>query len=82
MKSETDPLAEFRHLVSRRAHQFPIQWEQSKRLIEKNELSSTLAQLLRMSREKELPATIKESLCAVLGQKQAQRVQDLAPDLN
>ncbi len=77
MKPETDPLAEFRSLVSRRARQFPTQWEDSKRLIEKDEFASTLDRLLRLSQEKELPATIKESLRAVFGQKQAQRVQDL-----
>ena len=77
MKPETNPLAEFRYHVSRRARQFPTQWEESKRLIEKDELSSTLARLLRISQEKELPATIKGSLRALLGRKQAQRVQDL-----
>ena len=77
MSIETDPLAGFRRLVNRRARQFPAQWVDSKQFVEKSEFSSTVARLLRLSQEKELPATVKDSLRAVFEQKQAQRVQDL-----
>lgn len=77
MSIETDPVAGFRRLVNRRARQFPTQWEDSKRFIEKSEFPSTITRLLRLSQEKELPATIKESLRRVFEQIQAQRVQDL-----
>lgn len=77
MSSQTDPLAEFRRLVNRRARQFPAQWEDSKRFIEKSEFPSTIARLLRLSQEKELPDTIKESLRDAFEQRPAQRVQDL-----
>ena len=77
MSPETNPLAEFRRLINRRARQFPTLWEASKQLIEKSAFPSTDARLLRRSQEKDPPATIKESLRTVFGQKQAQRVQDL-----
>lgn len=77
MSPETNPLSEFRRLINRRARQFPKQWQNSKQLIEKSAFPSTVARLLHLSQEKDLPATIKESLHGVFGQKQAQRVQDL-----
>lgn len=81
MSPETDPLADFRRLVSRRAKELSTQWEESKRLIEKSEFPSTAARLFRLAQEKDLPVSIKESLRAVFGQKQAQRVQDLDGEL-
>jgi hypothetical protein len=77
MTLETDPLAEFRRLVNRRARLFPAQWEDSKQLVEKNAFPSTVARLLRLSQEKDLPATIKESLRGIFEQREARRVQDL-----
>ena len=77
MKPETNPLDDFRRLINRRARQFPAQWEASKQLIEKSAFPSTVARLQHLAQEKDLPATIKESLRDVLGRKQAQRVQDL-----
>jgi hypothetical protein len=77
MSSEPDPLAEFRRQVGRRAREFPLEWEDSRRLIEKGEFPSTLTRLCRLTQEKDLPVAIKESLQNALGRRQAQRVQDL-----
>lgn len=77
MSSEADPLAEFRRLVNRRARQFPRQWEDSKQLIEQSAFPSTVARLLRLSQERELPAAIKEALRGVFGQQLIPGVQDL-----
>lgn len=58
-----------------------MQWEASKRLIEKQAFSATVARLLHQAQEKDLPAAIKEPLCHVFERKQAQRVQDLDGEL-
>jgi hypothetical protein len=76
MNSETDPLAEFRHCVNRRARQFSAQWEASKRLIEKTAFPSTITQLLRLSQEGNAPEAIKETLRRVLRQRATPRLQD------
>jgi hypothetical protein len=77
MNSEASPFDDFRRLISRRARQFPAQWEASKRLIEQNALPSTVDRLLHLSQERDLPATIKEAFRLVLGQGQVRRLQDL-----
>lgn len=76
MSAQTDPIAEFRNLVNRRARQSPTQWDHSRQLIEKDVFPSTLERLLRLCQEKELPSTIKEQLQRAFRQG-AQRVQDL-----
>ena len=77
MNSETSPLDEFRRLVTRRARQFPAQWEASRRLIEKSAFPSTIVRLLRLSQEGDVPSAIKESLRRALGQRQAPQLPDL-----
>jgi hypothetical protein len=77
MNSEASPFDDFRRLISRRARQFPAQWEASKRLIEQSALPSTIDRLLHLSQDGHLPATIKEAFRLILGQGQVRRLQDL-----
>jgi hypothetical protein len=77
MNSETSPHDEFRRLVTRRARQFPAQWEASRRLIERSAFPSTIGRLLRLSQEGDVPSAIKESLRRALGQRQAPQLHDL-----
>lgn len=77
MNSETRPFDDFRHLVSRRARQFPTQWEASKRLIEPSALPSTVTRLLHLSQGRDLPITVKEACRVLLGHRQVERLQDL-----
>jgi hypothetical protein len=66
MKTETDPCQAFRALISRRARQSPSQWEDSRRLMEKDAFPETLARLHRAILEQDLPAAIKEPLLGVI----------------
>lgn len=66
MKTETDPRTAFRALISRRARQSPSQWEDSRRLIEKDAFPETVARLHRVILEQDLPAAIKEPLLRVI----------------
>jgi len=81
MSFEPHSLDEFRRLISRRARQLPTQWEASKRLIEKQEFPTTVAQLLHLILKKDLPDAIKEPLIRVFQPQQAERVQDLNAEL-
>lgn len=72
-----DPLAEFRRLVSHRAHRFPKQWEASKKLIDQTSFSSTVARLHRVVQDKDLPAVVKESLLRLFEREPLRCVQDL-----
>jgi hypothetical protein len=76
MNPENDPLAEFRQLVSRRARQSAVQWDDSRRLIDKDSFPSTLERLVRLVEDTELPPAVKDALRAVF-RKKAHRVQDL-----
>lgn len=81
MSPESHPFDEFRRLISRRARQFPTQWEISKRLIEKQEFPTTVARLLHQMRENQLSPEIKEPLLRIFQPQQAKRVQDLDGEL-
>ncbi len=72
-----DPLAEFRRVVSHRAHRFRGQWEASKRLIEGTAFPSTIARLRHTIRGTDLPASVKESLLRLVEPQAARSVQDL-----
>jgi len=72
---------EFRRLIHERARQHHGQWEASRRLIEAREFPATIAKLLRLVHEQDLPATIKASLCRLFEQPGARRVQDLDGEL-
>lgn len=72
---------EFRRFINQRAKQHHGQWEASRRLVEACEFPSTVAQLLRLVHEKDLPAVIKDPLCRVLERQEARRVQDLDGEL-
>lgn len=76
MSPDSDPLAAFRQLVSRRARQSAAQWDDSRRLIDKDRFPSTLERLVRLVQDTELPPVVKDALGAVF-RKKAQRVQDL-----
>lgn len=76
MTVQSDPLAQFRSLVSRRAKHSPTQWEASRRLIENDHFLSTLERLRNLCREKDLPAAVQEQLRLAF-RPEAQRVQDL-----
>ena len=58
----SDPLAEFRRVVSFRARQFPRQWEASRKLLEGTTFPSTIARLCDVVQSKDLPASVKETL--------------------
>lgn len=73
----SDPLAEFRRLVGRRAHQVPRQWERSKQLIEKTAFPSAVERLVRTIKERDLPAPVRELLQRLFEHQPPQRVQDL-----
>ena len=77
MNSVVQSLDEFRRLVNRRARQYPGQWEDSRRLIVEQEFPSTVARLLHLAQENNLPVAIREPLCQVLERQEARRVQDL-----
>jgi hypothetical protein len=57
-----DPFQAFRVLISRRTRRVPGQWENSKRLVEKEAFPQTLERLRRVVLEQDLPPTIKEPL--------------------
>ena len=73
----SDPLADFRRVVSVRARQFPGQWEASKKLMEGAIFPSTLARLCEAIQSKDLPASVKETLLRLFEQPEPRRVQDL-----
>jgi hypothetical protein len=73
----SDPLAEFRRVVSVRARQFPRQWEASKKLLEETTFSSTITRLGDAVRGKDLPASVKERLLRLFEEHEPRRVQDL-----
>lgn len=74
----SDPLAEFRRLVSQRARRFPRQWEASRKLIEGHALLSTLARLRHtVVLDKDLPTSVKEPLLRLFEREAPRRVQDL-----
>lgn len=81
MSAEPQSLDEFRQRISRRARQFPAQWEVSKRLIEKEELPGIIARLLPQIQEDNLPPAIKEALLRLLQPQQVKRIQDLDGEL-
>ncbi|MBX3330456.1 MAG: hypothetical protein KF722_08645 [Nitrospira sp.] len=73
----SDPLAEFRRIVSFRARQFPRQWEASKKLLEEATFPSTIARLCDAVQGKDLPALVKETLLCLFERHAPGRVQDL-----
>lgn len=73
----SDPLAEFRRVISVRARQFPRQWEASKKLLEETTFSSTITRLGDAVRGKDLPASVKERLLRLFEEHEPRRVQDL-----
>lgn len=72
---------DFRRLIHERARQYHGQWEASRRLIEAREFPATIAKLLCLVHEQDLPAIIKASLCRLFEQPGARRVQDLDGEL-
>lgn len=72
-----DPLADFRRVVSVRAHQFPEQWEASKKLMEGAVFPSTLARLCEAVQRTDLPVSMKETLLRLFERPVPRRVQDL-----
>lgn len=77
MSAEPSSLDEFRRLVSQRARQSSTQWDSSRHLIERREFPATVARLLQLIQQRDLPAMVKEPLLKVVDRPQAQRVQDL-----
>ena len=73
----SDPLAEFRRVVSFRARQFPEQWEASRKLLEGTTFPSTIARLCDAVRSKELPASVKEVLLRLFERLASRRIQEL-----
>lgn len=73
----SDPLAEFRRVVSVRARRFPGQWETSKQLLEETTFPSTIARLCEAVRGKDLPASVKDRLLRLFEEDEPRRVQDL-----
>ncbi len=78
--TETDLFQAFRVLISRRARRFPGQWEDSRRLIEKDTFPKTVERLHRVVQGKDLPATIKEPLLKTI-RPGTDRVQALETNL-
>ncbi|MDH5640031.1 MAG: hypothetical protein OEY28_01965 [Nitrospira sp.] len=81
MDVEVHSLSDFRRHISQRARLHHGTWEASRRLIEEREFPATVARLLHLVHEKDLPASIKEPLCRVFGRQEARRVQDLDGEL-
>jgi hypothetical protein len=73
----SDPLAEFRRTVSRRARQVSGQWEASRKLIEGSTFPSTIARLCDAVRSQDLPLSVKEALLRLFEHGALRRVQDL-----
>jgi hypothetical protein len=73
----SDPLADFRRVVSVHARQLPGQWEASKKLVEGAIFPSTFARLSEAIQNKDLPASVKETLLRLFEQPVPRRVQDL-----
>lgn len=73
----SDPLAEFRRVVSVRARRFPGQWEASRKLLEETAFPSTIARLCEAVRGKDLPVSAKETLLRLFERHAARCVQDL-----
>ncbi len=74
--TEPDSLEAFRLLISRRARRFPGQWEQSRRLIEKDAFPKTVEHLHRAVDRADLPTIIKEPLLKTI-RPGVDRVQSL-----
>jgi hypothetical protein len=72
-----DPLAEFRRAVSISARRVPEQWEASRKLVESTALPSTLARLRDAVQDKDLPASVKETVMGLFQGHAPRRVQDL-----
>ena len=74
--TEPDPFVAFRLLISRRARRFPGQWEDSRRLLEKDTFPQTMERLHRAVDRTDLPTTIKQSLLKTI-RPGVDRVQSL-----
>ncbi len=72
-----DPLADFRRVVSVRARQVPGQWEASKKLMEGAIFPSTFTRLSEAIQNKDLPASVKETLLRLFERPVPKRVQDI-----
>lgn len=73
----SDPVTEFRRLVSRRAHQFPKQWEASKQLLDQTSFPATVERLVHTIKEHDLPVPVRELLRHIFEHQPPQRIQDL-----
>ncbi|MBS0152194.1 MAG: hypothetical protein JSR31_14775 [Nitrospira sp.] len=73
---QSDEFAEFRRAVSRRARQIPAQWDGSKRLVDDQTLSSTIARLHDAIQRRELPVAVKQALLRLFDQSLSTRLQD------
>ncbi len=76
MSAHPDPLAEFRRLVTHRARQSSVRWDDSRRLIEPSAFSNTMTHLLRLAHEMEATSPVRAQLCLALRPGTA-RAQDL-----
>jgi len=81
MKSDMQSPNEFRRLIHERAKQDHGQWEASRRMIEEGVFSATVARLLRLAQEQDLPIDVKDMLCRLFEKPEARRVQDLDGDV-
>lgn len=73
----SNPLAEFRRVVSVRARQFPRQWEASKKLIDGHNFPSIIARLCEAVQSKDLPASVKGTLLRLFERPGLRSIQDL-----
>ena len=81
MKTDMQSPNEFRRLIHERAKQHRGQWEASRRLIEEPVFPATVARLLRLAQEQDLPIAIRDVLCRLFEKPEARRVQDLDGEL-
>ncbi len=76
MTGTIDPLQDFRHVVNRRARRSPGQWESSKRLLNRDMISTTLARLQHAVDQQPLPDAVQEQLRRTF-HSAIQRLQDV-----
>ena len=77
MNSPAQALADFRSQVTKLLQERDKEWEQSRKLVEARQLSTTLKRLIEEAHRADLPVVIRDAITLALGNSEATRIQNL-----
>ena len=77
MNSPAQVLADFRSQVTQLLQERDKEWEASRKLVEAEQLTSTLKRLIEEAHRVELPVIIREAITLALGNSEVTRIQNL-----